>query len=470
MENESKSNSLFKKRGFIIAVVVLVAAIIVTGAVTIGKVLKNGGNGASENGATSKHESVETSERDGEYTSEKGSSFTDGNESVKNSEYTDVKWFKFTLLEDGSGYSVAKSDNYNEETYLTKIAIPDKYNNKPVTTIENEAFIDCGRLTKVSIPNSITDIGLKAFLGCDDSLYTKENGIVYVDDWVIGVEDKQITSADIKEGARGIADYSFTLCRGLTTVILPNSVTNIGSWVFHGCQSLTSVTMPDSVTSIRDNTFFGCVKLTNLTIPDTVTSIGKSAFNDCYSMESIVLPSGIKSIGDYAFYNCGSLTSVIIPDSVISIGNQAFMGCNSIDKIEVSPENKVYYSVNDCLMVKSTKKLILGCKNSIIPTNGSVTGIGDYAFACCSGLTSITIPNGVSDIGTWAFAGCRDLTSITIPSSVANIETLVFLECGNLTNVVFDGTKEQWTALYKDGIFAETQVSAVKCSDGEFEI
>ena len=77
---------------------------------------------------------------------------------------TDTKWFKFTLLDDGSGYSVAKCDDYNESTYPTKIVIPDTYNNMPVASIGDRAFRYCSSLTSVVIPNSVTSIGDSAFV------------------------------------------------------------------------------------------------------------------------------------------------------------------------------------------------------------------------------------------------------------------------------------------------------------------
>ena len=81
-------------------------------------------------------------------------------------EPTDAEWFKFTLLADESGYSVAKCDNYDAETYPTEIVVPKTYNDKPVTKIENEAFNVCYRLTSVIIPKGITEIGNKAFYYC----------------------------------------------------------------------------------------------------------------------------------------------------------------------------------------------------------------------------------------------------------------------------------------------------------------
>ena len=79
--------------------------------------------------------------------------------------------------------------------------------------------------------------------------------------------------------------------------------------------------------------------------------------------------------------------------------------------------------------------MILGCKNSVIPTDGSVTTIGDRAFYYCSGLTSVTIPNSVTTIGNSAFYGCSSLTSITIPNSVTTIGEWAFCRCSSLTSI-----------------------------------
>ena len=59
----------------------------------------------------------------------------------------------------------------------------------------------------------------------------------------------------------------------------------------------------------------------------------------------------------------------------------------------------------------------------------AVTSIGDYAFCNCSGLTSITIPEGVTSIGDLAFCGCSGLTSITIPKGVTSIGVETFERC-----------------------------------------
>lgn len=162
---------------------------------------------------------------------------------------------------------------------------------------------------------------------------------------------------------------------------------------------------------------------------------GNFAFMMCDQLTEVIIPDSVTSIGEAAFSGCSSLKSITIPESVASIGACAFGDCISLTSIIVEEGNSVYHSEGDCLIEATSKTLIVGCQNSIIPSDGSVTSIGDSAFSGCSSLTSITIPDSVTSIGVAAFCFCENLTSVTIPSSVTNIGDEAFSDCVNLTNI-----------------------------------
>ena len=197
----------------------------------------------------------------------------------------------------------------------------------------------------------------------------------------------------IRKGTKIICDWAFGWskfigCRSLTSLVIPDSVTNIGDYAFSSCRSLTDIVIPDSVTNIGDYAFWNCRSLTNIVIPNSVTSIGDNAFEYCFSLSNLIIPDGVTSIGDGAFVGCTSLSSVVIPDSVSCIGNNAFWGCESLTDI-------------------------------VIPN--SVTSIGESAFYGCRSLTEVVIPDSVTSIGDKAFHTCSSLTNIDIPDSVTSI-------------------------------------------------
>lgn len=215
------------------------------------------------------------------------------------------------------------------------------------------------------------------------------------------------------DGSYAVSGYSGSSAEVvIASVWRGQPVTAIGSYAFNGCSGLTSIAIGNSVTSIGDNAFYNCSKLTNITIPDSVTSIGESAFS-----------------------GCSGLTSVTIPDSVTSFGNWAFSYCSGLTSIEVTAGNTKYHSQGNCIIETTSKTLILGCKTSVIPADGSVTSIGSSAFSGCSGLTNITIPESVTSIGSFAFLGCTGLISVTIPDSVTSIGGWAFSGCSGLKSI-----------------------------------
>jgi len=237
--------------------------------------------------------------------------------------------------------------------------------------------------------------------------------------------------------------------------------------------NIKTVTVAEGITSIGNYAFYYCNSLTNIEIPSSVTSIGNYAFQSCSSLTSIEIPSSVKSIGFRAFQNCTSLTSIEIPSSVTSIGNGVVEGCSALATLAVEDGNTVYHSKDNCIIQTNTKTLIAGCKNSIIPADGSVAQIGNYAFAWCYDLTSIEIPSTVTSIGNNAFAWCDDLTSIEIPSSVTSLGKNVFYTSTGLQSITVDGNNPNYMSLdgnlySKDG--TELIQYALGKTDTSFEI
>ncbi len=252
------------------------------------------------------------------------------------------------------GYNLETFETYNplkELQYnITKVVVTEG-----ITTIGDTTFAYMQNITEISIPTTVTYIGVGAFAL------------------------NAISSISLPQGLTTLGLLAFGACQNLTGIDLPNGITELPYSIFGDCVRLESIVIPNSVTSITELAFNNCTSLTSVVIPDSVTSIGVSAFYDCTSLTSVVIGDSVTEIGAGAFNGCYSLTSVVIGDSVTSIGDSAFQGCTSLTSV-------------------------------VIPD--SVTSIGEFAFSSCISLTSVVIPDSVTSIGDYAFDGCKRLTAI----------------------------------------------------------
>ena len=155
-----------------------------------------------------------------------------------------------------------------------------------------------------------------------------------------------------------------------------------------------------------------------------------------FPVTSVTLPNSLRWISDMAFEGCSTLKSISFGNGLESIGWRAFFGCNGLTSISVASGNTKYDSRNNfnAIIEKSSKKLMTGCVNTVIPED--VVTINNGAFYDCDGLTSITIPNSVQSINNDAFHSCDGLISIIIPNSVKSIGNSAFAGCSQLVSVI----------------------------------
>ena len=310
-----------------------------------------------------------------------------------------------------------------------------------VTKISDYAFYSGNFLTSITIPDSVTSIGLNTFYGCSSLRYKIKDNIKYLGNdnnpylYLAEISSGEFTTVSIDENCKFIGSESFEWDTDVESLIIPDSVIEIcatafysahvreiifsknsqlktiGDFAFTDC-SLDEFIIPASVTSIGGNPFF--VSDAQVSIDENNTSF-KIAEGVLYTADGKTLIAGVgdyyyhnlkilntvTTISDVAFFECHIEGEIVIPASVTSIGNKAFTDCNGITKV-------------------------------LFEEGSQLTSIGEYAFYDNDDLMEIVLPNSLTIIENSAFKYCDELTVITIPSSVTFIGEDAFYGCDSL--------------------------------------
>lgn len=237
---------------------------------------------------------------------------------------------------------------------------------------------------------------------------------------LMSLQSDNYTAAEFYGAAITASSISAFPAQVIDTIYLSSEVTEIAEFAFLNYNYLENIIVAqgNAVYHNKDD----CL----------IETASKSLILGC---KNSFIPSdgSVISIIQCAFAAAFELTEITIPSSVTSIGYQAFSGCTGLESITVEQGNPVYHGAGNCIIETASKKLVAGCKNSIIPDDGSVTHIDTFAFGLITGLTEITLPDSIESIGRYAFSGCEGLTDIFIPASVTSMEIDVFMNCPNLT-------------------------------------
>lgn len=386
-----------------------------------------------------------------------------------------------TYHEETDSYSFRMNPLYKDSR--GDIVVPNYYNEKKVTEVEENAFKDYEYVSKIVISDNVEKIGKGSLSGClriqeltlpfagetkktnpfigylfNEERYssyalippylstiTLTNATTISDGAFYGLE--ALTSVSLNEGIKSIGKDAFNRCKELTHVTLPNSITYIGGYAFKDCEDLSTVYIPDSIEKVGEEVFSGCSKLQNnydSTSKCYYLGNGKNKYlllidvdEDC----SILTPDETCRVVYLADKKLNSIEKINITKNVKDLVITSSNGWNKLANVSVHSDNVIFDSRNNCnaIIESSTNALIFGTKNTRIPKD--VTSISSEAFQYKiidrnPSLKTLVIPNSVNTIGENAFKGCIGLGSITLSTSMNRISELMFDGCENLHIVV----------------------------------
>lgn len=400
--------------------------------------------------------------------------------------------FTYDVMEDGiriTGYTGGE----------VVLVIPDTVEDKPIVAIAEGAFKGMGNLKAVSVPDSVWVIGASAFEGCM-SLTTLRTPVVTCPEKpffgaLFGAESHDangsfvppalstlVMTAGTAKGQNAdgcIPAYAFYACRGLETVSLPATLTEIGDFAFYGCQSLAYIPLAHTtLTRVGERAFANSGALLGLSLPATVAYMGAGMLEGCGKLETLSVPfvggctddypltdeekaaieagdathpaestaylghlfgatshtftagylpaslitvtvlEGCETIPANAFFECASVREFILPATVKTIGRRAFYGCEALSKMTIP---------------------------------ASVTAIGDDAFHGCIRLVEVAFPaaDGTVELGVQTFMDCRSLVTVTLPEKVKHLPNSCFSGCLSLKTLTAEGVTSQGKQVFR---------------------
>ena len=355
--------------------------------------------------------------------------------------------YAYDALINGIAYNLNKTELTAEVTslnspneYSGNITIPSmvNYSSKKysVTSIEAHAFSNCTRLTSISIPNSIKELGgwtyynskFPIFDGCVNLETINNNCIILTanafiaskyypctpiksiktinscasffdvteDEWFMcpnTVPNIKITSGELTENAFAVINRNYKTLKTLDIENVDN--TELADEAFKGCYNLEILKLPKNLTKIGYMTMADCKKLQEINVPASVTDIDDSAFENCRSMKTLTFGNGsamktaeesqLQRIGNWSFYNCHELQNLEIPEGVTEIGLAAFYGCTYLQNLTLPSTLR---TIGDNTFAKCEKLAGLRCAAEVPPTIDAKT------FEDVDRTIPVTVPQG----------------------------------------------------------------------------
>lgn len=231
-----------------------------------------------------------------------------------------------------------------------------------------------------------------------------------------------------------------------------HTVIGIEQKAFKENKRIVSISLADTITKIGDQAFYDCINLSTIELSDNLKMIGAEAFRHCTSLRYVQLTDKIDTIEENVFADCFNLGSVYIPKSVsegavtyitnslFDYAQGIFVGCENLNNVTFE-EGTTWIHAG----------MFAGSGIKTIEIPDTVTGMGEYAFACCNQLQEIIFSDSFTKIEQYAFWKCDSLETVVFSNNINDIGQYAFADCVNLKNIYIPVKMSEGAITYRYG-------------------
>lgn len=357
---------------------------------------------------------------------------------------------------------------------IMQVTIPDS-----VTTIKDYAFADCKYLKTIELKETIKTLGDNVFSGCDALVILGEKGTynsaneyipttaeAYAIRNSISFATEKNTSFCIYDSTSTDNTNTATLVKYIgTSTVVPDfskvnnkTITVIGRNAFKGT-GITSLVIPSSVTQIEAYAFEGCSGMQSITIPDTVEYMDQNAFYGCDGLviigsegseaQRFASDNGFmfatSKTNDYYYYV--ELIKDEKPDGTEYVKDRTVTLIKYIGT-QTSGDITLPSSISGYRVAKAENNLFNGASGfSSITIPYSIVNIGDYAFNNCFNV-KINIQGELLSVGKSAFNNCNMINDTVVFADGATVAEKAFYDCTSLKTVIMPNTSSIGSSVF----------------------